>query len=183
MGLFKKKGKVVKKEEISMLPDLPRLPELPRLEDEAPPKPIHQLPSFPQNSLGTKFSQNSIKDAVTGEKEGEVFDADEFAEEEDELRMMREPLKKPFTEEIGEKPRMGGVAGTGPVFVRLDKFEDGLKILGETKKQISGIEKNLEDIAKVRAKEEGELQSWRNEVMSVKGQIEKIDRDVFSKVR
>src|SRR3989339_241874 len=57
--------------EIPMLPEFPKLPELPRLSEiqeegeeeeiEDSPKQIHQLPSFPHNSLGDKFSQNTIK--------------------------------------------------------------------------------------------------------------------------
>ena len=73
MGLFSRKEKNQENEgELPMLPRLPRLPDLP---DMGPPDvsdflgmPIHQLPSFPSNSLGTKFSRDTIKDAVSGEK-------------------------------------------------------------------------------------------------------------------
>jgi hypothetical protein len=165
------------------LPDLPRLPEFPKLDDEESRK-LHQLPSFPSNSFGTKFSQDTIKEAVTGKKEGFEADADEFGDE-DEIRMMREPLKKPLTEEIGDEiserfERERNVAE--PVFIRVDRFEEALKVFGQTKRKISEIERILGDIKKLKEKEDKELQSWENEVRPMRGQIEKIDRDIFSKI-
>ena len=56
MGWFKKKTKEDKKKEVPKLPELPKLPEFPKLGDEkvdlTKSKPIHQLPSFPTNSIG-----------------------------------------------------------------------------------------------------------------------------------
>lgn len=187
MGLFNKK-KGVKKETSSSpdLPKLPKLPELPRLDDEE--KQIHKLPSFPSNSLGTRFSHNTIKEAVTGEGEDELL-ADDFLDE-DEMRMMREPVRKPLTEEIGEKTPSGlrkleserekGIIE--PIFIRIDRFEEALKIFNETKKKISEMDRILEDIRKVKEKEENELKTWENEIRSIKGQIEKVDKDIFSKI-
>lgn len=183
MGLFNKKKKEKKRVEIESLPDLPRLPEFPKLDDEEPIK-LHQLPSFPSNSFGTKFSQDTIKEAVAGKKEGFEADADEFLDE-DEIRMMQEPLKKPLTEEVGDRiserfERKRSVAE--PVFIRIDRFEEALKVFGQTKRKISEIERILEDIKRIKEKEDKELQSWENEVRSMRGQIEKIDRDIFSKI-
>ena len=75
MGWFKKK----EEKEVPSLPELPRLPELPSIREEGfDDFKIHQLPSFPTNALGKKFSQDTIKEAVAGEKEGEeVFDSDD----------------------------------------------------------------------------------------------------------
>lgn len=187
MGLFKKKKEV--KKEISLLPDfpkLPKLPELPRLGDEE--KQIHKLPSFPPNSLGTKFSHNTIKDAVAGEGEDELL-ADDFLDE-DEMRMMQEPARKPLTEEIGgetpsrlKKLGFGGEKSiTEPIFIRIDRFEEALKIFNEMKKKILGIDRVLEDIRKVKEKEESELKTWENEISYIKEQIEKVDKDIFSKI-
>jgi len=187
MGLFNKKKEV--KKEVSLLPDLPKLPELPKFpkpDDEE--RQIHKLPSFPPNSLGTRFSHNTIKEAVAGDEEDELL-ADDFLDE-DEMRMMREPARKPFTEEIEEKipSRLKGL-GFGkersieePIFIRIDRFEEALKIFNETKKKISEINRILEDIRKVKEKEENELKTWENEIRSMKEQIEKVDKDIFSKI-
>jgi flagellar motility protein MotE (MotC chaperone) len=182
MGLFNKKKEV--KKEAFLLPELPKFPELPKLDYE---EGIHRVPRFPSDSPGTEFSSDTIKEA--GGKEDEL-PANEFPDE-DEMRMMQEPLRKPLTEEIGEEgtsrlKRMdfGKERNiTEPVFIRIDWFEEALKIFNETKKKISEIERVLEDIKKVKEKEENELKTWENEIRTMKEQIEKVDKDIFSKIK
>jgi len=197
MGLFRKKDR---KKEVPSLPELPKLPDFPRLEDKeslGSNEFIHKLPGFPTNSLGKKFSQDSIKDAVTGKKDGvDGSKVDEFDMMED-MRRIREPLIKPLTEElpiedIDEEEdifmeRDVGVSKTmkrdvEPVFIRIDRFEEGLHIFEETKKKISEIERALGETKRIKEKEERELQDWENEIRTIKDQIEKIDRDIFSKI-
>ena len=73
------------------MPELPKLPELPGIDDN---KNLPQLPSFPRSLFGEKFSQDSIKNAIAGEKEDESgFDADE-SESEEETMMMQKPVGK-----------------------------------------------------------------------------------------
>ena len=196
MGLFGRNKKEEAEKEVAMhLPALPKLPEFPVMGEEM--MQIHKLPSFPSNNLGTKFSQNTIKDAVTGEEGGDFpdDDADDFADEE-KGRMMQEPLKKPLTEEMGEKrfpsrfsseerrfpSRTSSEVSQEPVFIRIDKFEGAMKIFNETKKKISEIESALEGIKELKDKEEREIQLWENELRLMKDKIEKVDRDIFSKV-
>ena len=69
-----------------------------------------------------------------------------------------------------------------PVFIRIDKFEAALKTFQKTKREIEEIEKALRDITAVREDENKELESWQNDIVKVKEQIEKVDRDVFSKI-
>ncbi len=195
MGLFsKKRGEKRQGEEGSLsLPELPELPELTNFEDMG--REISQLPTLPNNSLGEKFSRSTIKNAVNGESEGEeVFDADEFGDDGDEERMMQKPLRKPLVREIlpeeneeeteiPEKFRANlRMRETEPVFVRLDKFEESLNVFEKTKEKILGIEKLLRDIKKIKEQEEAELQSWEGEISSIKQQIDKIDREIFSKI-
>ncbi len=187
MGLFNKKKGV--KKEPSLLPNLPKLPELPELpkqDDEE--KQIPRLPSFPSNSLGTKFSRTTIKEAVAGEKEDEL-PTDDFSDK-DEMRMMQGPARKPLTEEIGKEmpSRLKKLESgreesiTEPIFIRIDRFEEALKIFNEMKKKISEIERVLGDIGKVKEKEDNELKIWEDEIRSMKEQIEKVDKDIFSKI-
>jgi hypothetical protein len=241
MGWFSKKeaGTPIKEVPPS-LPKLPELPELPDIDDDLE-EPIHQLPTYPTTSFGQKFSQNTIKEAVTGtpkqqsydrfprEKEVErVFEADEFAIN-SKPQMMQKPSKQqvkipempkmpyspPKTREIEEetkpqkirlempprkqeieepeefeeeepqeryKPSIMKTKKTEPVFIRIDKFEESLKSLEKTKKQLSDIENNLEEIIRTKAEEQKELDVWMSEIIKVKGQIEKIERDVFSQI-
>ncbi|MEK6840406.1 MAG: hypothetical protein AABX79_00435 [Nanoarchaeota archaeon] len=203
MGLFGKKEKRGESiDEIPSLPRLPRLPELPDMGMGMEDKSIRQLPSFPSNSIGKRFSQDSIKDAVSGGRGGRDFYADDVSG--DEMRMMQEPLRKPFAEEMEdmqeedrgkgmvfpqrqgfERPGAGGVGfrqELEPVFVRIDKFEEGLRIFEDIKNQISEIERVLAETKRLKEKEEAELRSWEDELKRMKMEIEKMGRDIFSKV-
>ncbi len=187
MGFFDRKEK--KSEEgIPTLPRLPKLPELPDMEEEN----SRGLPSFVSNSSGKKFSNNSIKDAVSGESGDEDFYADDFP---DDRGMMQEslPLAKPRTEEVDEgiqrrfpekkeKMRESFRQEAESVFVRIDKFEDGLKIFENIKDRISEIEKILADTKRLKEKEEAELNSWESELKRMEAEIEKIGKDIFSKI-
>ncbi|MEK6741780.1 MAG: hypothetical protein AABX91_02620 [Nanoarchaeota archaeon] len=190
MGLFgtnKKEEK--KKEEIPQVPTLPKLPEFQGFGEFGydGTSQIHKLPSFPSNSLGMKFSQNTIKEAIAGEERGDLSDedADEFTDQ-DDMRMMQEPLRRPMTEEFGSRfPSSSNFprgSAPGPVFIRVDKFEGAMEVFNETRRKISEIEKVLDEIKRTKEKEDKELQSWEVEVKLMKDQIEKVDRDIFSKV-
>ena len=183
MGLFgNKKKEEEKRVELPQLPPLPKLPDFPGLDDE--PEGLSQLPVFPSSPIGTKFSQNTIKRAISGEKESESMDADEFEEDVDEMRKMQQPLKKPLTEEMSGFPlsKSNRTSGKEPVFIRIDKFQDALKVFNETKRKISEMETMIEEIKTIKEKEEKEMEAWENEVRVMKNQIEKIDQDIFSKI-
>ena len=169
---------------------LPRLPELPALPSMREPsnEPLPQLPSYPSGATGDKFSQNSIKHAVSGEKEGDKAEANE---PEVETQEMPEPQSN--YREYDEIPEgyhvieentktQRATKGDEPVFIRLDKFEDAMKVFDDTKHKINEIEKLLADTKKIKDAEEAELESWENEIRKIKSQIEKIDKDVFSKI-
>jgi len=185
MGLFKKKEKEAEKLIPASAPQVPKLPELPRL-DGLPKIPqkkaLSKLPSYPLSPLGRKFSQNTIKEAVTGKKTGDDgFGENDFAHEEDHEQMIPKPSMDPLGVDFDEDDEEM-TAKDEPVFIRIDKFEDSLKTFEKIKKQISNIEGVLKDIKKIKEDEEKELQQWGKEILSIKTQIEKIDKDVFSKV-
>lgn len=258
MGLFGKKDKKGEIKRVSSsapeLPELPKLPEFPPISNTNTSNlnPLHeeeklpQLPTFPNNSLGNKFTQNTIKEAVAGEKEDEeVFDADDLPEE--HIGMMQKPLIKksfskdyddyeqsisgskpekkfskeyddeeiPETEEIYERmvpaipvappvkakplPKPTSTSRTvdvseefavknymtkkaEPVFIRIDKFEESIKIFQDIKSQISEIEKLIKNTKEIKAKEEEELTSWEKEIQTIKNQIEKVNQDIFSRI-
>ncbi len=199
MGLFKKDKKSEQKGVAPQLPELPKLPELTETEEKGlysqsvnqppsqsvnqpPSQSVNQLPQFPNNSFGEKFSQNTIKEAVAGEKEGEGgFDANDFAEQ---MQMMQKPQKSQFSQEISFEPKEPEIKNKRmePVFIRLDKFEDSMNLFKKAKKQLSEIETMLNNIRKLKNEEEKELELWEKEMQSVKAQIEKVDNDIFSKV-
>lgn len=197
MGLFKKnKKEEERKSEIPNLPELPKLPELSHSSENSLQFPsikefpgfteketLPQLPSFPNNSLGDKFSQNTIKEAVSGKKE-----AEERADE--ELQMIPSSSKEfdfeqePALEKIQGKsaiitPR---VTKAEPVFIRLDKFEESLNLFSKLKEEIQDVQELLDATKKLKEQEDKELEAWQQEMQSMKKQIEKIDEDLFSKI-
>jgi hypothetical protein len=186
MGLFKKKEKKKEVSEVPKLPELPQLPELPEF-NEAEVKDysrsqnisgtIPQLPSFPNGSLGNKFSQNTIKEAITGKKEEEV-EAEEFTRE---IPMMQKPLAR----ETGREnyPAMqNNQKESGPIFIRIDKFEEGSRTFEDVRRKISEIENMFADIKEVKEKEDKELNLWEEEIKEIKEKIEKVDSNIFSQV-
>jgi len=204
MGLFgkkEKKGEMGKDASgVPELPELPKLPELPYMDEFSyEEEPLPQLPRYPNNSLGNKFSQNTIKDAVSGKEEGEeVFDAEDSQEE--EAGMMQRPLQKPLREDFenhGEsimtKSKLKEVPQNfvtksymtkkaEPVFIRIDKFEESIKVFQDIRSQVSEIENLIKNTKEIKAKEEEELASWEAEIQSIKNQIEKVNQDIFSRI-
>lgn len=197
MGWFDKKNKKRILEDSPSLPEMPKLPELPKIGEEL--NELPQLPSYPSSSFGKKFSQNVIKEAVSGGKMGEkevedkeVFKADESFPEDEEETMQKPPIeltKELPQEKVESLPNIKShdfvktkIRETEPVFVRMDKFEESLDIFEKAKKKISEIEKFLIEIKKMREKEETELQEWENEIGTIKKQFERIDRNLFSKI-
>lgn len=176
MGLFKKKEKA-KMEEAPKLPELPKLAELPDIAEfeKFTEEKLPQLPSFPNGDLGNKFSQNTIKEAVTGKREEEA-NADEM---EEEIPMMRKPLVRENSDEYLEKTK----SSSEPIFIRMDKFEEGSKSFEEVKRKIVEIEKMLSGVKQIKEEEEKELQTWTEEIIQIKEKMEKVDEDIFSKVR
>jgi len=187
MGLFSKK-KEVSKVVLPSLPELPSLPsEFPDLNKKFSKEEVHDLPIFPNNKTGDRFSQETIKNAISGDDDEdenfyndlqeEVIPKPEFS---NLLKSSPEKKIKPRnsprqTEEPIREER-------GPVFVRIDKFEEAIKIFGETREKINEIEKLLEETRELKGNEEEELSLWEKEIQGMKQQIEKVDRDIFSKV-
>ncbi len=181
MGWFGKDDK----EGMNSMPEIPKLPELPELPKlDTDNEKLPQLPSFPASNLGEKFSQSAIKEAVTGKKEVEE-DAD------DEDQMMPLPPKmseEPMTKDIEEVPQgfreaVSMVRKAEPVFVRIDKFEQSLKVFEKAKDKVMDIEKMLKDIKKLKEQEEEELNNWEKEIQTTKEQIERVDKELFSKIQ
>ncbi len=225
--MFKKKRKLEKVPRPG-LPELPELPKLPDFPGEENYDQIHQLPIFPNNSLGDKFSQNNIKEAITGKKEVYRGYANDF-ESPEEIKMMQKPqrtkeideykpefptISKPFTNKslgVPEIPsleenyepeikpskqmmedtipkmmtktlRVVPQKGPDQIFVRLDKFEESQTLLENIKKQVSEITKLLEKTKEIKQDEDEELKGWETELQEIKSNIDKIDKDLFSKL-
>ncbi len=187
-----KKGSKKDNSDDLKIPELPKLPELPGQKNQsmAPPS-LNQLPSYPSNSLGDKFSQNTIKEAVTGKRE---VDNGGYAEDSEEDLMMQMPPKtRPmdFEEEMiipkRKRPVPSGfeeaahkVKKAEPIFIRLDKFESTVKTFEKAKEQLKEIDEMLRDLKKIKEEEEAELELWEKEMQTIRNKITKVDKDLFS---
>lgn len=239
MGWFGKKEEkskdIPRQDSIPQLPKLPELPELPEINEPRLEEPVHQLPSFPTNAIGDRFTRDTIKEAVNpsqktsndydsfawGKKSEKVFDANDFGQILTKERTMQpKPEFKPqmrqqeFKQKEWKNPQKvrelsaneipqfkpmhketeghnieehyepnSSYRKNEPVFIRIDKFEASLKTFEKVKKQISEIEKNLKDIEDIKLEEEKQLVTWKSEIIKIKEQIEKVDKDIFSSIQ
>ena len=185
-----KKGEVKNSNEFTEIPSLPQLPKLPDLPmDNLQFKP-NALPRFPSSSLGNKFSQDTIKGAITGEKEED----EETTNESEEVQTMPRLPASPLMQEVPSS-MMGGFSerkqqqsypmrqeSQAPMFVRLDKFEENLDVFDKIKRQLVGVEKIFDDIKRTKEQEDKELMEWQTKLQTMKQQLDKIDKDIFSKI-
>ena len=202
MGLFSKKKHGEKTPSLPRLPELPTLPGLqnfPDSEDEYS-KELHQLPSFPTSEFGEKFSQDIIKNAVEGD-ERENLEIPEnpliakSIEMEPQIQKTNPPenfsenydLNMPAIPSSTMKQTTPNyqkkIISAEPIFIRIDKFEESLKIFGESKEKIKEIENLLKETKELKLKEDKELSLWEIEIQELKKQIEHVDKDIFSKIQ
>jgi len=190
MTLFGKKNK---KENFGLqeMPKIPELPSLPSIKDfygeENQKEKLPQLPTFPNNSFGERFSRNNIKGAISGEEEDEEEEANEFEIPDLGTKMMPSPLNKKSEMREFEKPKPAVFEEykqkeTEPIFVRIDKFKEAKHTFEETKKQFLELTKFLDDTKRVKEKEDEIIANWEKEIQKIKNQIEKVDKELFSKV-
>lgn len=104
---------------------------------------------------------------------------DRLDHEEEERHEIEKPIVR---REFTPRSQPAFVSKHEPVYVRIDKFEEAMRVFEKTKKEIAEIEKTLRDIAEVRANENKELDLWQSDVLKIKDQVEKVNRDIFSKI-
>jgi len=60
--------------------------------------------------------------------------------------------------------------------------QESSKTFDNIKTKVLEIDKLLKDIKKIREEEQEELNSWEEKIQSTKKQIEKIDKNLFSRI-
>lgn len=217
MGLFGNK-KEAKIDNIPRLPELPKLPgqkssSIPRLPDDKNDEimgfkkevaEVHQLPSFPSNNLGNKFSQETIKNAISRDESSEEIES--IVPQPPQINTKKEIVKKEVPEirkfqvdvpkqgdskmkeingdkmQISKAKEIPKLKENEPIFIRIDKFEESLKVFSRVKQKVSEIEKLLTETKEIKNKEENELDLWGESIQKLKLQIEKVNEDIFSKI-
>ena len=128
-----------------------------------------------------------IKEAVAGEKEEDDVEEEHITPPHLKKSLTREitsskrimPRKREIPEDFRAAARQ---IKEEPIFIRIDKFEESLKVFEKTKERISEVDKMLKDIKKLKEEEERELEIWEQEIQNLKNQMEKVDEDIFSKI-
>ena len=69
-----------------------------------------------------------------------------------------------------------------PIFVRIDRFREGLESFRKIKSQVHKIEKMLSNTKEIKKQEQKEMESWDEQLKSIKERLEGLDREIFSKV-
>jgi len=176
-----------------MIKEFPTMPQEYEIPQEPTPEPIHQLPSFPATETGEQFTQNSIKSAITGNEfeEEDLMPSTEYKDlttseipqttvpeiKPSSIKEIREIEGQPMVDQESTKPK-----SNEPVFIRIDKFEESLKIFDGVKGKLNEIEHMLHEVKDIKEKEQAELAGWEESIQKLKHQIEKVDSDIFSKI-
>lgn len=90
----------------------------------------------------------------------------QFKMEPEEFRM---PIEKP--EPITREVR--------PIYVKIDKYKEALKTLAEIKARLVETEKVLNNLQKIKAEEDRELEDWRSDIEQIKEKLLSIDKELF----
>ena len=69
-----------------------------------------------------------------------------------------------------------------PVFVRIDKFQSAKESLDKIQSKVAEMESMLREIRELKRKEDAEIASWEREMEIIKGRMETINQDIFSKI-
>ena len=191
------------KKKKSGLPDLP-IPKVKNSEMNKKEE-ISSLPSFPDTPSKKGFSQSVIKDAVEpeenshfpipGDKKSLTKEISEHGELPEihgipEDKKLNLPPSKPGrkAKEINEwkPPKINNpiekIIEKGPVFVKLDKFNEAKDSLEEMKFKLDEIDELLKTLKDVKSKEEKELTDWEKEMDELKARLGSLTKDVFENI-
>jgi len=164
------------------LPDLPlsadeKLPELPSFPDNSSQNNSNTLPSFPNNAFGDKKNQDTVKSAVSSSGEKEVIE-----ELPKDFNFENEDKTEKRTLEISQSQKEKITKQAEPIFVRIDKFQESKKDFIEIKTRLKDIENVLRKIKDVKVKEDAEIETWTQNIETLKARLSEIDSNIFDKL-
>jgi len=151
------------------LPDLPplSLPAPLGKEEKPTEEKVSLLPALPSSLAGEKMSRETVKQLVEEPEEIETG-----------MRMPTrvEVREMPFrTTERGEEK--------GPIFIQIEKYEEVLKDLEEAKSKVNKIHEIIRYIKQVKEEEGSEIIEWENEMLKIKGNLDRVDQTIFKKLK
>ena len=163
MGLFSKKKKEVKKIDV-----LPPLPEIPKFE----PRPVSniEMPSYEpamtaiKKEVGEPQIDSRIDLAIPMRKPSETIIRKSLIEE------------RPIAE---QRPETRYSKEEKPVFVKIDKYRDALRMIEDIKSKIEEAEKSISELESIKNAEQKNIESWKSDLNEIKSKLLDIDKKLF----
>lgn len=135
------------------------------------------------NEQASNFNRTGLglRDGVANIREGGKPRTLELGEEEEItqdsiMQEIQEPISPNFSANRITK------SSSGPVFVRIDKYQAAVQAFNEIKSQLEEIESSLREIKNLKQQEEQDLANWEAEIETIKTRLSNIDQGVFGKL-
>lgn len=80
--------------------------------------------------------------------------------------------KKTMMEEESFRP-------SGPVFIKIEKYEEALNDINFAREKINEIEQLLDGLKRVRREEDKELETWEESLNQIKEKLAMVDENLF----
>ncbi|MBT7706237.1 hypothetical protein HN747_02205 [archaeon] len=95
--------------------------------------------------------------------------------------IIAQPRQQPQVNIPERKPieNVNRVSGDKPVFVKIDNYQDAMDNIDKVKDMIGDAEDLLENIHKLRADEDRELENWHRSLDKLKDRLLNVDRKLF----
>lgn len=85
--------------------------------------------------------------------------------------VVREEIPRVVREEIPREKQ--------PIFVKLAKYREAVRLVKEINDKLQESEKILSHLLEIEAKEDAEIEKWKEELSSIKTKLMEIDRNLF----
>ncbi|MBI2670898.1 hypothetical protein HYX18_02900 [Candidatus Woesearchaeota archaeon] len=188
MALFRKK-KSNEKESLKDFPDFPstfapdlRFPEFPAYqEDDNPFKEPSAMSSEEFKSSEKENSYESLLDRPLAQSRSEDISPRQMG-----FQQRISPMP-PMPDMMESRPFSGMQSQDDrhifhedkPLFVKIDDYEEAIYTLDKIKSKLKEADRILDELNKIRAEEERQLEEWKRDLASVKEKLLIIDKQLF----
>lgn len=75
------------------------------------------------------------------------------------------------------------IIGDKPLFIKMDKYKEAINDLENAKKRIKEAEHIFNELERIRAEEDQEIENWKIEMEKIKMQLLEIDKKLFEEAQ
>ena len=157
--------------------NIPKLPEIPQQTDYNFP------PSFPASKISDNQQYKQEFQPIYTPLTREIYPGKEEAiGSRPRTLEISEPYPDMNIPKFIPQTRIEKSEKTGPVFVRIDKYQAAVQAFNEIQNQLNEIENYLKEIRQLKIQEEQELSDWETQIETIKARLSNIDQGVFGKL-